>query len=55
MWWVRLAGLNLALFILLFFLTTPAVIVSTMDRFNVTHPVENLQVSGPMLHYHPDI
>lgn len=43
MWWVRLAGLNMALFILLFFLTTPAVIVSTMDRFNVTHPVENLQ------------
>ncbi|XP_066463739.1 calcium permeable stress-gated cation channel 1 isoform X1 [Eleutherodactylus coqui] len=42
-WWVRCMGLNLALFILLFFLTTPAVIVSTMDRFNVTYPVENLQ------------
>ncbi|XP_053553352.1 calcium permeable stress-gated cation channel 1 isoform X2 [Bombina bombina] len=42
-WWVRFAALNLLLFLLLFFLTTPAVIVSTMDRFNVTHPVENLQ------------
>lgn len=42
-WWVRFAGLNLALFILLFFLTTPAVIVSTMDRFNVTRPAENLR------------
>ncbi|KAM4664953.1 calcium permeable stress-gated cation channel 1 isoform 2-T2 [Discoglossus pictus] len=42
-WWVRFVALNLALFVLLFFLTTPAVIVSTMDRFNVTHPVENLQ------------
>ncbi|KAM8921057.1 osmosensitive cation channel TMEM63C [Pelodytes ibericus] len=42
-WWARFAALNLALFLLLFFLTTPAVIVSTMDRFNVTHPVENLR------------
>ncbi|XP_068110593.1 calcium permeable stress-gated cation channel 1 isoform X3 [Hyperolius riggenbachi] len=42
-WWARFAGVNLALFILLFFLTTPAVIVSTMDRFNVTRPVENLR------------
>ncbi|KAM4014464.1 calcium permeable stress-gated cation channel 1 isoform 2-T2 [Anomaloglossus baeobatrachus] len=42
-WWLRLLALNLALFILLFFLTTPAVVVSTMDRFNVTYPVENLQ------------
>ncbi|XP_053330940.1 calcium permeable stress-gated cation channel 1 isoform X2 [Spea bombifrons] len=42
-WWASFAALNLALFLLLFFLTTPAVIVSTMDRFNVTHPVENLR------------
>ncbi|XP_063804320.1 calcium permeable stress-gated cation channel 1 isoform X2 [Pseudophryne corroboree] len=42
-WWLRLVGINVALFILLFFLTTPAVIVSTMDRFNVTHPAENLR------------
>ncbi|CAH2328483.1 calcium permeable stress-gated cation channel 1 [Pelobates cultripes] len=41
-WWLRFAALNLALFLLLFFLTTPAVIVSTMDRFNVTNPVESL-------------
>uniref|UniRef100_A0A8C5WGN2 Transmembrane protein 63C n=1 Tax=Leptobrachium leishanense TaxID=445787 RepID=A0A8C5WGN2_9ANUR len=41
-WWIRFAALNVSLFLLLFFLTTPAVIVSTMDRFNVTNPVESL-------------
>ncbi|XP_069494112.1 calcium permeable stress-gated cation channel 1 isoform X1 [Ambystoma mexicanum] len=42
-WWARFIVLNICLFILLFFLTTPAIIVNTMDKFNVTHPVESLK------------
>nr|XP_028574741.1 calcium permeable stress-gated cation channel 1 isoform X4 [Podarcis muralis] len=42
-WWVRFVMLNICLFILLFFLTTPAIIVNTMDMFNVTRPVESLK------------
>uniref|UniRef100_A0A8D0FPK3 Transmembrane protein 63C n=1 Tax=Strix occidentalis caurina TaxID=311401 RepID=A0A8D0FPK3_STROC len=42
-WWVRFILLNVCLFVLLFFLTTPAIIVNTMDMFNVTHPVESLK------------
>lgn len=34
----------MVLFILLFFLTTPAIIITTMDKFNVTKPVEYLNV-----------
>uniref|UniRef100_A0A8C5CT44 Transmembrane protein 63B n=1 Tax=Gadus morhua TaxID=8049 RepID=A0A8C5CT44_GADMO len=41
-WWVRCFIINCVLFILLFFLTTPAIIISTMDKFNVTKPVEYL-------------
>lgn len=44
-WWLRCVLLNIFLFLLLFFLTTPAIIVNTMDKFNVTRPVESLQVS----------
>uniref|UniRef100_A0A8C9W186 Transmembrane protein 63C n=1 Tax=Scleropages formosus TaxID=113540 RepID=A0A8C9W186_SCLFO len=42
-WWLRCALLNILLFLLLFFLTTPAIIVNTMDKFNVTRPVESLR------------
>ncbi|KAH0620469.1 hypothetical protein JD844_020970 [Phrynosoma platyrhinos] len=42
-WWVRFVLLNICLFILLFFLTTPAIIVNTIDMFNVTQPVESLK------------
>uniref|UniRef100_A0AAY4AD69 Calcium permeable stress-gated cation channel 1 n=1 Tax=Denticeps clupeoides TaxID=299321 RepID=A0AAY4AD69_9TELE len=42
-WWLRCVLLNILLFLLLFFLTTPAIIVNTMDKFNVTRPVESLQ------------
>ncbi|KAL7873257.1 hypothetical protein AOLI_G00123280 [Acnodon oligacanthus] len=42
-WWLRCVLLNIFLFLLLFFLTTPAIIVNTMDKFNVTRPVESLQ------------
>lgn len=43
-WWLRCVLLNILLFLLLFFLTTPAIIVNTMDKFNVTRPVESLEV-----------
>uniref|UniRef100_A0A8C2IS76 Transmembrane protein 63C n=1 Tax=Cyprinus carpio TaxID=7962 RepID=A0A8C2IS76_CYPCA len=42
-WWLRCVLLNIVLFFLLFFLTTPAIIVNTMDKFNVTRPVESLR------------
>ncbi|XP_030637270.1 CSC1-like protein 1 [Chanos chanos] len=38
-WWLRLLVLNGSLFILLFFLTTPSIIISTIDKFNVTRPI----------------
>ncbi|XP_071432397.1 CSC1-like protein 2 isoform X2 [Pithys albifrons albifrons] len=41
-WWIRCFVINVILFILLFFLTTPAIIITTMDKFNVTKPVEYL-------------
>ncbi|KAK3554684.1 hypothetical protein QTP70_032664, partial [Hemibagrus guttatus] len=41
-WWLRCLIINSFLFLLLFFLTTPAIIISTMDKFNVTKPVEYL-------------
>ncbi|XP_048831376.1 calcium permeable stress-gated cation channel 1 [Brienomyrus brachyistius] len=42
-WWLRCLLLNIFLFLLFFFLTTPTIIVNTMDKFNVTRPVESLQ------------
>uniref|UniRef100_A0A8D2ZQG7 Transmembrane protein 63C n=1 Tax=Scophthalmus maximus TaxID=52904 RepID=A0A8D2ZQG7_SCOMX len=42
-WWLRCVLLNILLFLLLFFLTTPAIIVNTMDKFNVTKPMESLR------------
>ncbi|KAM4598826.1 CSC1-like protein 2 isoform 2-T3 [Fundulus diaphanus] len=41
-WWARCFIINCILFLLLFFLTTPAIIITTMDKFNVTKPVEYL-------------
>ncbi|NXQ50598.1 CSCL1 protein, partial [Catharus fuscescens] len=41
-WWFRWASINLLLFIVLFFLTTPSIIISTMDKFNVTKPIHYL-------------
>ncbi|XP_039604150.1 CSC1-like protein 1 isoform X1 [Polypterus senegalus] len=38
-WWSRYLGVNFVLFLLLFFLTTPSIIISTMDKFNVTLPI----------------
>ncbi|TDG98784.1 hypothetical protein EPR50_G00204100 [Perca flavescens] len=42
-WWLQCVLLNILLFLLLFFLTTPAIIVNTMDKFNVTKPVDSLR------------
>uniref|UniRef100_A0A8C2CR38 Transmembrane protein 63A n=1 Tax=Cyprinus carpio TaxID=7962 RepID=A0A8C2CR38_CYPCA len=41
-WWLRFLLLNTALFFLLFFLTTPSIIISTIDKFNVTKPINYL-------------
>lgn len=43
-WWSRYLMLNILLFILLFFLTTPSIIISTIDKFNVTKPIHYLNV-----------
>nr|XP_032819883.1 LOW QUALITY PROTEIN: CSC1-like protein 2 [Petromyzon marinus] len=41
-WWVKVIVLNTFLFILLFFFSTPSIVVNTIDKFNVTKPVESL-------------
>ncbi|XP_029806704.1 calcium permeable stress-gated cation channel 1 isoform X3 [Suricata suricatta] len=42
-WWARFIAINTFLFLLFFFLTTPAIIINTIDMYNVTRPIENLQ------------
>ncbi|XP_023564569.1 CSC1-like protein 1 [Octodon degus] len=44
-WWVQWLSINFTLFVVLFFLTTPSIILSTMDKFNVTKPIHALNVS----------
>ncbi|XP_053460013.1 CSC1-like protein 1 isoform X2 [Nycticebus coucang] len=41
-WWLQWLGINFILFLGLFFLTTPSIILSTMDKFNVTKPIRAL-------------
>uniref|UniRef100_A0A8C6QU04 Transmembrane protein 63a n=3 Tax=Nannospalax galili TaxID=1026970 RepID=A0A8C6QU04_NANGA len=41
-WWLQWLGINFTLFLVLFFLTTPSIILSTMDKFNVTKPIHAL-------------
>ncbi|KAH0513639.1 CSC1-like protein 1 [Microtus ochrogaster] len=41
-WWLQWLGINFTLFVVLFFLTTPSIIISTMDKFNVTKPIHAL-------------
>ncbi|XP_031822888.1 CSC1-like protein 1 [Sarcophilus harrisii] len=41
-WWFQWAGINFILSVVLFFLTTPSIILSTMDKFNVTKPIHAL-------------
>lgn len=38
-WYMRYVMLNFFLFFLLTFLTTPTIIINTMDKFNVTKPI----------------
>uniref|UniRef100_UPI00358DF5FC calcium permeable stress-gated cation channel 1-like n=1 Tax=Myxine glutinosa TaxID=7769 RepID=UPI00358DF5FC len=42
LWWTRFSAINVCLVLLIFFLTTPAIIVNTMDKFNVTQTVDDL-------------
>ncbi|XP_074146018.1 calcium permeable stress-gated cation channel 1 isoform X2 [Sminthopsis crassicaudata] len=42
-WWARFLLINISLFILIFFLTTPSIVINTMDMFNVTRPIEKLK------------
>ncbi|XP_022623917.1 CSC1-like protein 1 isoform X1 [Seriola dumerili] len=41
-WFMRYVMLNFLLFFLLTFLTTPTIIISTIDKFNVTKPIQYL-------------
>nr|XP_058165339.1 CSC1-like protein 1 isoform X2 [Dasypus novemcinctus]XP_058165340.1 CSC1-like protein 1 isoform X2 [Dasypus novemcinctus]XP_058165341.1 CSC1-like protein 1 isoform X2 [Dasypus novemcinctus] len=41
-WWLQWLGINFTLFLGLFFLTTPSIILSTIDKFNVTKPIHAL-------------
>ncbi|KAG7508608.1 CSC1 1 [Solea senegalensis] len=41
-WFMRYLVLNVALFFLLTFLTTPTIIINTMDKFSVTKPIDYL-------------
>lgn len=43
-WYARYVALNLFLFILLTLFTTPTIIINTMDKFNVTKPINALNV-----------
>ncbi|XP_012872726.1 PREDICTED: CSC1-like protein 1 [Dipodomys ordii] len=43
-WWLQWLGINFTLFLVLFFLTTPSIILSTMDKFNVTRPIHALNI-----------
>uniref|UniRef100_A0A8C5HT18 CSC1-like protein 1 n=1 Tax=Gouania willdenowi TaxID=441366 RepID=A0A8C5HT18_GOUWI len=41
-WYVRYVAINIFILLLLTFLTTPTIIINTMDKFNVTKPIEYL-------------
>ncbi|XP_069743922.1 CSC1-like protein 2 isoform X2 [Narcine bancroftii] len=38
-WWIRFVFINFLVFILLFFLTTPSIVLSTIDQLNITQPI----------------
>lgn len=44
-WFLRYVMINFSLFLLLTFLTTPTIIITTIDKFNVTRPIHYLNVS----------
>uniref|UniRef100_A0A665V734 Transmembrane protein 63A n=1 Tax=Echeneis naucrates TaxID=173247 RepID=A0A665V734_ECHNA len=41
-WYARYVMLNFFLFFLLTFLTTPTIIINTIDKFNITKPIQHL-------------
>ncbi|XP_008311095.1 CSC1-like protein 1 [Cynoglossus semilaevis] len=41
-WFMRYVMINFSLFFLLTFLTTPTIIINTMDKFQVTKPIDDL-------------
>ncbi|KAM9840204.1 CSC1-like protein 1 [Aulostomus maculatus] len=41
-WFIRYVMLNFCLFFLLTFLTTPTIVISTIDKFNATKPIQYL-------------
>ncbi|KAJ1148784.1 hypothetical protein NDU88_001610 [Pleurodeles waltl] len=41
-WWLRWFAINLVISVVLFFLTTPSIVISTVDKFNVTKPIQYL-------------
>lgn len=43
-WFLRYVMINFLLLFLLTFLTTPSIIISTLDKFNVTKPISDLNV-----------
>uniref|UniRef100_G1RTW2 Transmembrane protein 63A n=1 Tax=Nomascus leucogenys TaxID=61853 RepID=G1RTW2_NOMLE len=50
-WWLQWLGINFTLFLGLFFLTTPSIILSTMDKFNVTKPIHALNVRSQIISF----
>lgn len=49
-WFLRYVMINFSVFFLLTFLTTPTIIISTIDKFNVTRPIQYLNVSRAGFH-----
>lgn len=49
-WFLRYVLINFFLFLLLTFLTTPTIIITTIDKFNVTRPIDYLNVSRTGFH-----
>lgn len=43
-WFMRNVVLNIVLFLVLIFLTTPTIILNTMDKLDVTKTIEDLHV-----------
>ncbi|XP_036133366.1 CSC1-like protein 1 isoform X1 [Molossus molossus] len=54
-WWFQWLGINFTLFVVLFFLTTPSIILSTIDKFNVTKPIHALNGMEKFLSLDPII
>lgn len=51
-WFMRNVVLNIVLFLVLIFLTTPTIILNTMDKLDVTKTIEDLHVRWILLNSH---